>query len=75
MGTWSYSKNYNAFADSVADFKRAAVIALRFDPTEHWLIKAEFQRNRGTLGVYGQDNPAGTSEYWNLFTIKTTYDF
>ena len=75
MGTWSYSKDYNGLSDSVTDFKRGAVVALRFDPTEHWLIKAEFQRNRGTLGVYGQDNPDGVSEYWNLFTVKTTYDF
>lgn len=75
MGTWSYSKDYNGFSDPTADFKRGAVAALRFDPTEHWLIKAEFQRNRGTLGVYGQDNPNGMSEYWNLFTVKTTYDF
>ena len=75
MGTWSYSNDYAGAGDLVANFKRAAVLALRFDPTEHWLIKAEFQRNRGTLGVYGQDNPNGTSEYWNLFTVKTTYDF
>lgn len=75
MGTWSYSKDYADTGDSVANFKRGAVAALRFDPTEHWLIKAEFQRNRGTLGVYGQENPGGVSEYWNLFTVKTTYDF
>ena len=75
MGIWNYSKDYDGAGDSVGDFKRAAVLAMRFDPTEHWLIKAEFQRNRGTLGVYGQENPDGISEYWNLFTVKTTYDF
>ncbi len=75
MGTWSYSKNYNGTADAVADFKRAGIIALRFDPTEHWLIKAEFQRNCGALGLYAPENPNGMTEYWNLFAVKTTFDF
>jgi hypothetical protein len=75
MGTWSYSKNYDGTGDSVSDFKRAGIVALRFDPTEHWLIKAEFQRNCGTLGLYSPENPNGKSEYWNLFALKTTFDF
>jgi len=75
MGTWSYAVDDSKPQDSVYSFRRGAVIALRFDPTEHWLIKAEFQRNRGTLGVAPRDNPDGTSEYWNEFALKTTYDF
>ena len=54
---------------------RGMSFALRFDPIEHWLIKAEFQRNRGTLNVSTADNPAGLSEYWNMFALKTTFDF
>jgi hypothetical protein len=75
FGNWAYSSSDNFPSDSVADFRRTAGVALRFDPTENWLIKAEFQRNRGTLGLDRNDNPEGMSEYWNLLAIKTTFDF
>lgn len=54
---------------------RGFSFALRFDPIEHWLIKAEFQRNSGTLNVSTRDNPDGLSKNWNMFALKTTFDF
>lgn len=53
---------------------RGVSLGVRFDPTPHWLIKAEFQRNKGTSLVdYGESPTPGL--YWNLFAIKTTFDF
>jgi hypothetical protein len=53
---------------------RGVALGVRFDPTQHWLIKAEFQRNKGTSLVdYGENATPGL--YWNLFAIKTTFDF
>lgn len=66
--TWSYEKE--SVHDPVASFNRGVVVALRYDVTDHWLIKAEFQRNRGTAFV-----DEGDEEYWNLFALKTTFDF
>lgn len=55
---------------------RGLSFSLRFDPVEHWLIKAEFQRNRGTALLNGYDNPSGyQSQWWNLVAVKTTFDF
>lgn len=54
---------------------RGVTFAVRFDPIPHWLIKAEFQRTRGTLNIAARDNPDGMSLYWNLFALKTTFDF
>lgn len=54
---------------------RAVSIALRFDPVDHWLIKVEYQRIAGTMNIARADNPQGMSEYWNLFALKTTFDF
>jgi hypothetical protein len=57
-------------------FNRGVVAAVRCDITSHWLVKAEFQRNRGTAFLLVQNAPAsGYEEYWNLFALKTTFDF
>jgi hypothetical protein len=76
------SSSYGVFLSDDSDTgtddpeHRGASIALRFDPIDHWLIKAEFQRNRGTALLNSFDNPNGyPSRWWNMVAIKTTYDF
>jgi hypothetical protein len=61
--------------DPVTGYHRGLVAAIRYDIADHFLVKAEFQRNRGTLLVNSSDNPDGTEELWNLFSLKTSYDF
>jgi hypothetical protein len=57
---------------------RSINIALRWDVTDHWLIKAEAMWADGTLLITGgeqQDTPNGIQENWSLYTLKTTFDF
>ncbi len=61
--------------DAVKSFHRGGMLAIRYDVTEHFLVKVEFQRNRGTLLIDSNDNPDGESLYWNVFALKTTFDF
>ncbi len=57
-------------ANTVASRTVSTIVALRCDITDHWLVKAEFQRNKGTHLA-----TTGTEEYWNVFALKTTFDF
>ena len=43
------------------------ILGLRYDLTEHWLVKAEWQGVQGTYGVFDTDNPDGASAYWQIF--------
>ncbi len=61
--------------DAAKSFHRGAILAVRYDVTEHFLVKVEFQLNRGTLLIDSMDNPEGESLYWNVFALKTTFDF
>ena len=64
VGNWS-----RTLFDNTADYyTRSASVALRYDVTEHFLVKGEFQRSRETRA----DGQVG---YWNLFSFKTTFDF
>ena len=65
--TWDHE---NTGANTVASRTAGYIAALRWDVTDHWLVKAEFQRNKGTKLA-----SSGTEEYWNLFALKTTFDF
>lgn len=70
LGAYVWSYESEIVHDPVASFNRGVVVALRCDITDHWLIKGEFQRNRGTAFVSDGDD-----EYWSLFAVKTTFDF
>jgi hypothetical protein len=51
------------------------VIAGRWGITEHWSVKAEYQRIIGPGSALKVDNPNGIETPWNLFAVKTTVDF
>lgn len=54
---------------------RGYCTAVRYDVTQHFLLKAEFERNSGSFLLSGKDNPNGEEKYWNLFAVKGTFDF
>ena len=58
-----------------ADKRNWIALSLRYDVTDHFLIKAEFERNKGYLGTRSADQSQSREEYWNLMAIKTTFDF
>lgn len=74
LGSYIWSYESEIVHDPVKSFNRGVAFAVRYDVTDHWLIKGEFQRNRGTAFVADVDNPEN-EEYWNLFALKTTFDF
>jgi hypothetical protein len=50
--------------------------AVRFDPIEHWLIKAEYTWLRGTSLLRLAEQPNGAFEpTWGYLALKTTFDF
>ncbi|MBA3937602.1 MAG: hypothetical protein H0X38_09075 [Planctomycetes bacterium] len=50
--------------------------ALRFDPIEHWLIKAEYTWLHGTNLLRLAEQPDGVLDpVWGYLAIKTTFDF
>lgn len=51
------------------------VLAARWGITEHWSVKAEYQRVVGEGGALLADNPGGVETPWDLFALKTTVDF
>ncbi len=73
-GAWSRCQLFAAgnwqreVFNSVKSYTRSAVAAMRYDVTDHLLIKAEFQR-------YQDTNAANVHTYGNLFALKSTFDF
>lgn len=51
------------------------VLAVRWGITDHWSVKAEYQRIVGSAGATRADNPDGIVTPWNLLALKTTFDF
>ncbi len=58
----------NVSNSGAKSFTRSAVVALRFDVVDHFLIKGEFERVQDT-------DAAGEHMYGNVFSLKTTFDF
>lgn len=50
-------------------------LAARWGITNHWSLKAEYQRIVGAGQALPTDNPGGVEDHWDLFAVKTTIDF
>jgi hypothetical protein len=50
-------------------------LAARWGITNHWSVKAEYQRIVGAGLALPADNPDGVKDHWDLFALKTTIDF
>lgn len=76
LGGWQWSQTT---AEGTAPSKEkwyAWNAALRYDVTNHWLIKAEYQWTHGTGLLSVADQEDGTlEETWGYFALKTTFDF
>lgn len=76
LGGWQWSESETEGTQAAKDKWYALNLALRFDVTEHWLIKAEYQWTHGEGPVVGYEQEDGTTEeIWSYFALKTTFDF
>lgn len=63
-GNWARSSSFG----SSSSYQRSWVAALRYDVTENFLIKGEFQRLQDV-------DATNAHHYGNVFALKTTFDF
>lgn len=74
LGGWQWSLSENSGTGKEKWYALNA--AVRFDVTDHWLIKAEYQWTHGSGPVSAAEQEDGTvEEIWSYFAIKTTFDF
>jgi hypothetical protein len=83
--TWNALRRVDLYAAVEGDWRdttsermpprRTLVGAVRWDPIDHLLIKAEVEFVRGTGGLAAGLNPDGLAEHWWLAAIKSTVDF
>jgi hypothetical protein len=71
----AYDLQLGDYQDPGYNRAQRVILGLRYDLTEHWLVKAEWHGVQGTYGVFDRDNPDGTQDYWQMFALKTTVDF
>jgi len=56
--------------------QKDAALALRFDATDWWIIKAEVHYIRGTAQLLDNaDNPVRNGDGWWMLGLKTTFSF
>jgi len=76
LGGWQWSQGESEGAQNTKKKWYAFNAAIRFDVTEHWLIKAEYQWTHGDGLLRASEQADGTrEEIWSLFALKTTFDF
>jgi hypothetical protein len=56
-------------------YTQSIVAALCVNPTDHWLVKAEYRYSHGINDVDARLNPEGIAMDWQVFALKTTVDF
>ena len=84
-GTWHFPHDIDTTAsvERVWDDPRVLNIpnttrfslAARWGITANWSVKAEYQHMIGVGGALSVDNPDGLEDHWDLFALKTTFDF
>lgn len=76
LGGWQWSQSESTGDQPSKDKWYALNAAVRFDVTDHWLIKAEYQWTHGSGPVSAAEQEDGTvEEIWSYFALKTTFDF
>lgn len=74
LGGWQWSESDDSQAGKSKWYALNA--AVRYDITDHWLIKAEYQWTHGDDLLRGAEQEDGTTEeIWSFFALKTTFDF
>jgi hypothetical protein len=67
-GAGSYLRSSSLVDDESFSYDRSGAVALRYDVTDHFLVKGQFDRMRDT-------NTSGDTTYGSMFSLKTTFDF
>lgn len=68
----NYSKSHSDPANVLEDW----CLTLRFDVNSFWNIKVEGHSMDGTArGLFAETNPDGVKEDWEIFMIKTSFNF
>lgn len=76
LGGWQWSMTSTEGAQVSKDKWYALNAAVRFDVTDHWLIKAEYQWTHGAGPLRSAEQEDGTiEEIWSYVAVKTTFDF
>jgi opacity protein-like surface antigen len=76
VGGWQWSETTTAGSQNTNTKWYAWNAALRYDITDHWLVKAEYQWTHGLGPVSAAEQGDGTTEeIWSYVALKTTFDF
>jgi hypothetical protein len=76
LGGWQWSQTESSGDQTSKDKWYALNAAVRYDVTDHWLIKAEYQWTHGVGPAVAAEQGDGTLEdIWSYVAIKTTFDF
>ena len=67
-GSGSYLRASSLVDDESFSYDRGGAVALRYDVTDHFLVKGQFDRTRDT-------DTTGDTTYGSMFSLKTTFDF
>lgn len=65
-------------ADGYPDYygwQKEIVPTIRFDLSDHFIIKGEVHLVDGAAQVYAYNNPAGREKDWTLYALKATFNF
>jgi hypothetical protein len=60
-----------------AFFQKDWMVGLRWDVTPSFMLRAEYQRNRGTWTLSRRENPVPTATVkdWDMFSLLASYRF
>jgi hypothetical protein len=58
-------------------YSKALVTGIRWDVSSNFMLRAEFQRHKGTFILSSRENPdpVSTQPDWNMFAISASYRF
>lgn len=68
-------KNVPAGQSDYSNWMKDWTVTSRFDISPFWIVKAEAHFVDGTGLVYNIDNTTGRDRYWNMYVIKSTFNF
>ena len=74
VGGWQWSQSKDESDNGKKWYAWNA--AVRYDVTDHWLIKAEYRWTHGGSMLRVAEQSDGTTEkVWSYLAVKTTFDF
>ena len=68
-------KDGNTLVADYYGWQKEIVPTIRFDFSDHFIIKGEVHKVDGSAQVYIYNNPGGIEKDWTLYALKATYNF